>query len=174
MSLSREKKETVVSEVSESFSGANAAILANYSGLTVAQISDLRHQARNNGVDVRVVKNTLARLSVRGSSFDCLSDHFAGPILLSSSKDPVAVAKTVSDFAKLNDAFEITIGSMDGELIDVDTIKKLAALPGREELLTKLASTLLAPIGSLARTLNEAPSKLARSIIAVRDRQETA
>ena len=174
MSLSREKKETVGSEVSESFSEANAAILANYSGLTVAQISDLRRQARNNGVDVRVIKNTLARLSVSNSSFDCLSDYFVGPLVLSSSKDPVAVAKVVSNFAKSNEAFEITVGSMDGDLIDIDSIIKLASLPGRDELLTKLATTLLAPIGSLARTLNEVPSKFARSIIAVRDNQETA
>ena len=174
MSLSRKTKEAVVSEVSEALSDAQAAILANYRGLTVAQISDLRHEARNSGVDVRVVKNTLARLSVSGSPFDCLSDHFVGPLLVSSSEDPVAVAKVVSEFAKSNDAFEITVGSMNGELIDRETIKKLASLPSRDELLTKLAATLRAPLDSFARTLNEIPSKFVRSIMAVRDNQEVA
>ena len=105
MSLSFEKKQSVVSEVSQEFSVAHAAILADYRGLTVAQISELRHQARISGVEVRVVKNTLARRSVSGSPFECLLDHFVGPLLVTSSLDPVAVAKVVSKFAKANDAF---------------------------------------------------------------------
>ena len=174
MSLSREKKEAVVSEVAQALSDAQAAILADYRGLTVSQISDLRHEARNNGVDVRVVKNTLARRSVSGSPFNCLLDHFVGPLLVSSSQDPVAVAKVVSKFAKSNEAFEIKIGSMNGELIDEEAIKKLAALPSRDELLTNLAVTLRAPLDFLARTLNEVPSKFVRAIAAVRDNQEVA
>ena len=100
MSLSFEKKQAVVSEVSQNFSVARAAILADYRGLTVAQISELRHQARISGVEVRVVKNTLARRSVSGSPFECLLDHFVGPLLVTSSLDPVAAAKVVSKFAK--------------------------------------------------------------------------
>jgi len=174
MSLSREKKAAVVREVSETLAGAEAAILANYRGLTVAQISQLRREARNSGVDVRVVKNTLARLSVSGSSFDCLSDHFVGPLLVSSSRDPVAVAKVVSEFAKKNDAFQISVGSMNGELIDSEAIKTLASLPSRDELLSQLAATLLAPLGSFARTLNEIPTKFVRAVSAVRDCEEVA
>ena len=174
MSLSFEKKQAVVSEVSQNFSVARAAILADYRGLTVAQISDLRHQARISGVEVRVVKNTLARRSVSGSRFECLLDHFVGPLLVTSSLDPVAVAKVVSKFAKSNDAFKIRIGAMNGDLIDEQTIAKLAALPGRDELLVNLAATLQAPLITFVRTLNEMPSKFVRAIVAVRDQQDVA
>jgi large subunit ribosomal protein L10 len=174
MSLSRKKKETVVSEVADKLSGAQAAILARYKGLTVGQISDLRREARNNEVDVLVVKNTLARLSVSNSPFDCLSDHFVGPVLVSSSHDPAVLAKVVSEFAKSNDAFEITVGSMNGELIDKETISRLASLPSRNELLTQLAATLRAPLDMFARVLNEMPSRLARAVVAVRNNQEIA
>jgi len=174
MSLSFEKKQAVVDEVSQKLSVARAAILADYRGLTVAQISELRHQARINGVDVRVVKNTLARRSVSGSSFECLLDHFVGPLLVTSSPDPIAVSKVVSKFAKSNDAFKIRIGAMNGDLIDVQTIMKLAALPGRDELLAKLAATFRAPLDTFARTLSEVPSKFARTLVAFRDQQESA
>ena len=174
MSLSLEKKQTVVSEVSQNFSVARAAILVDYRGLTVAQISELRHQARISGVDVRVVKNTLARRSVSGSSFECLLGHFVGPLLLASSLDPVAAAKVVSKFAESNDAFKIRIGAMNGDLVDEQTIMKLAALPGREELLSKLAATFRAPLDTFARTLSEVPSKFVRTLVAVRDQQEAA
>jgi len=172
MSLSFEKKQAVVDEVSQQISGAQAVILADYRGLTVAQISELRREARISGVDVRVVKNTLARRSVSGSPFECLSDHFVGPLLVTSSQDPVAAAKVVSTFAKSNDAFRIKIGAMNGDLIDEQLIAKLAALPGRTELLEKLAATLCAPLAAFARTLNEVPSKFGRVIVAIRDQQE--
>ena len=174
MSLSYEKKQSVVSEVSHKFSVARAAILADYRGLTVAQISRLRHEARNSGVEVRVVKNTLARRSVSGSSFECLLDHFVGPLLVTSSLDPIAAAKVVSKFAKSNDHFKIRIGAMDGDLIDEQTIMKLAALPGRDELLAKLAATFRAPLDTFARSLGEVPSKFVRTLVALRDQQEAA
>ena len=174
MSLSFDKKQSVVSEVSQEFSVAHAAILADYRGLTVAQISELRHQARISGVEVRVVKNTLARRSVSGSPFECLLDHFVGPLLVTSSLDPVAAAKVVSKFAKANDAFKIKIGAMNGDLIDEQTIMKLAALPGRDELLAKLAATFRATLDTFARTLSEVPSRFARTLVAVRDQREAA
>ena len=174
MSLSFEKKQAVVNEVSQNFSVARAAILADYRGLTVKQISELRHQARISGVEVRVVKNTLARRSVSGSPFECLLDHFVGPLLMASSLDPVAASKVVSKFAKSNDAFKIRIGAMNGDLIDEQTIMKLAALPGRDELLAKLAATFRAPLDAFARTLSEAPSKFVRTLVAVRDQHESA
>lgn len=174
MSLSSEKKRAIVNEVSQDFSVAQAAILADYRGLTVEQISELRHQARVSGVDVRVVKNTLARRSVSGSPFECLLDHFVGPLLITSSLDPVAAAKVVSNFARSNDAFKVRIGAMNGDLIDEHTIMKLASLPSREELLAKLAATFRAPLDTYARTLSEIPSKFARTLVAVRGQQEAA
>jgi len=173
MSLSIEQKKAVVSEVSEVFSSAQAAVLAEYRGLSVEQITELRTQARENGVEVRVVKNTLARRSVAGTSFECLSDHFTGPVLISSSGDPVAVAKVVSDFAKSNDALKITVGVMNGNLIDQSTVQALAKLPSREELLATLVATMQSPLVKFVQTLNEVPGKLVRTLAAVRDSQES-
>ncbi|HBP85358.1 MAG TPA: 50S ribosomal protein L10, partial [Gammaproteobacteria bacterium] len=116
MSLSIDQKKTVVTEVTQMLSAAQAAVLAEYRGLTVAQITELRTEARNLGVDVRVVKNTLARRCVADSNFECLTDHFTGPLMISSSEDPVAVAKLVSKFAKDNEELKITIGAMNGDL----------------------------------------------------------
>jgi large subunit ribosomal protein L10 len=112
MSLSIDQKKAVVSEVTQALSAAQAAVLAEYRGLTVAQITKLRSEARNLGVDVRVVKNTLARRIVADSIFECLTDHFTGPLVISSSEDPVAVAKLVSTFAKDNEELKITIGAI--------------------------------------------------------------
>ena len=173
MSLSIEQKKAVVSEVSEVFSSAQAAVLAEYRGLSVEQITELRTQARENGVEVRVVKNTLARRSVAGTSFECLSDHFTGPVLISSSGDPVAVAKVVSDFAKSNDALKITVGVMNGDLIDQSTVQALAKLPSREELLATLVATMQSPLVKFVQTLNEVPGKLVRTLAAVRESQES-
>jgi len=173
MSLSIEQKKAVVSEVSEVFNSAQAAVLAEYRGLSVEQITELRAQARENGVEVRVVKNTLARRSVAGTSFECLSQHFTGPVLISSSGDPVAVAKVVSDFAKSNDALKITVGVMNGNLIDQSTVQALAKLPSREELLATLVATMQSPLVKFVQTLNEVPGKLVRTLAAVRDSQES-
>ena len=173
MSLSIEQKKAVVSEVSEIFSSAQAAVLAEYRGLSVEQITELRTQARENGVEIRVVKNTLARRSVVGTEFECLCDHFSGPVLISSSGDPVAVAKVVSDFAKSNDALKITVGVMNGDLIDQSTVQALARLPSREELLATLVVTMQAPLVKFVQTLNEVPGKLVRTLAAVRDSQDS-
>ena len=171
MSLSIDQKKAVVSEVTQTLSAAQAAVLAEYRGLTVAQITELRGEARNLGVDVRVVKNTLARRSVAGSDFECLTDHFTGPLLISSSEDPVAVAKVVSKFAKQNDDLKITVGAMNGDLLDSAAIQALAKLPSRDELLATLVGTMAAPMTKLVQTLNEVPSKFVRTLAAVRDSQ---
>ena len=169
MSLSIDQKKAVVTEVTQALSAAQAAVLAEYRGLTVAQITELRSEARNLGVDVRVGKNTLARRSVVDSSFECLTDHFTGPLMISSSEDPVAVAKLVSKFAKENEELKIMIGAMNGNLLDLSAIQTLAKLPGREELLATQMGTKAAPVTKLAQTLNEVPSKFVRTLAAVRD-----
>ncbi|HJP45608.1 MAG: 50S ribosomal protein L10 [Arenicellales bacterium] len=169
MSLNIDQKKAIVSEVAQTFSAAQVAVLAEYRGLTVAQITELRSQARDQGVDVRVVKNTLAKRSVAGSDFECLTDHFIGPVVISSSGDPVAVAKVISKFAKTNEALKITVGAMNGDLLDAGAIQALAKLPSRDELLAILVGTMNAPIIKLVRTLNEVPSKFVRVLAAVRD-----
>jgi large subunit ribosomal protein L10 len=174
MGLNREQKKTVVSEVSQTMSVAQAAILAEYRGLTVAEVSAFRISARESGVAVRVVKNTLARRSVAGSQFECLTDHFVGPLVMMTAEDPVALAKVVTEFAKNHEVLKVKIGAMEGALIDDQTIKALARLPGREELLTMLVGTMQAPIGKFVRTLNEIPTQFVRALTAVRDSREAA
>ncbi len=174
MGLNLEQKKAVVSEVSQTLSEARAAILAEYRGLTVAEMSSLRSAARDNGVVVRVVKNTLARRSVAGSDFECLTDHFVGPLIMATSEDPVALAKVVTEFSKSHDVLRVTAGAMEGSLIDDQTVKELARLPGREELLATLVGTMRAPIDKFVRTLNEVPSKFVRTLTALRDSKEPA
>ena len=173
MSLSIDQKKAVVSEAVQIFSVAEAAVLAEYRGLSVAQITELRSEARSNGVDIRVVKNTLARRSVSGTPFECLTDHFVGPVLISSAGDPIAVAKVVSKFAKDHEARKIMVGVMNGGLIDKSTIQMLAKMPSRDELLATMVATMNAPVAKFVRTLNEVPGKLVRTMAAYRDSRQT-
>lgn len=167
MSLSFEQKEAVISEVSDAIASAQAGVLAEYRGLNVTQLTELRSAARTAGVWVKVVKNNLAKRVIKGSDFECLTEHFVGPVLFSLSDDAVAVAKLMSEFSKENDALKITIGSMQGEIIDQATIKQLAKLPGRDELIAKLLFTMQAPMQKLVATLNEVPSRAVRTFDAV-------
>jgi large subunit ribosomal protein L10 len=174
MSLSLDQKKAVVSEVTEAIASAQAGVLAEYRGLNVAQLAALRTEARNSGVWIRVVKNNLARRVVQGSDFECLSEHFTGPVIFSASDDPVAVAKLMSSFAKDNDNLKITVGAMNGALIDLSTIKDLSRLPGRDELIAKLIGTMQAPVQKLVSTLNEVPGKAVRTLAAVAQAKEAA
>jgi large subunit ribosomal protein L10 len=169
MSLNLEQKKAVVSEVSGAITDAQAAILAEYRGLTVAQMTELRKQARDAGVFFRVVKNTLARRAVDGSDFACLQDQLVGPLAFAASTDPVAVAKVLSQFAKDNDKLVIKAGAMGGKVISLAEVQALAKLPSREELLATLVGTMQAPVAKFVRTLNEVPSAFVRTLAAVRD-----
>lgn len=174
MSLSLEQKKAVISEVSEAIESAQAGVLAEYRGLTVAQLTALRKEARNSGVWIKVVKNNLAKRVISGSDFECLSEHFVGPVIFSASEDPVAVAKVMSKFAKDHDRFKITVGAMNGSLMDQSMIENLSKLPGRDELLAKLMGTMNAPAQKLVSTLNEVPTKFARALTAVAEAKQAA
>ena len=174
MSVNLEGKKGVVSEVAERLSSSNATILAEYRGLSVAQMMGLRSEARNAGVFLRIVKNTLARRVVEGSQFECLQEHFVGPLAIAASEDPVAVAKVLSEFSKTNKDLRIKVGAMNGGVLDAAGIEALAKLPGRQELLATLLATMNAPIQKFVSTLNEIPGKFVRTLAAVRDNQETA
>jgi len=169
MSLSLEEKKAVVEQVSNALSGSQAAVVAEYRGLTVEQMTNLRRAAREAGVYLQVVKNTLVRRAVKGSDFECLDEHLKGPLALAASEDPVAVAKVLSMFAKDNELLAIKAGAMLGKPLSMDEIQALAKLPGREELLAKLVGTLQAPIAKFVQTLNEVPSAFVRTLAAVRD-----
>ena len=169
MSLNLEDKKAVVADVSAILVGAETAAVAEYRGLTVAQMTGLRVKARKADVFVRVVKNTLVRRAVMGSSFECLKDHLVGPLIFAVSKDPVAVAKVFSEFAKDNELFRIKASTMGGKLMSVAQMQALAKLPGREVLLAMLMGTMQAPVQKFVQTLNEIPSRFVRTLAAVRD-----
>jgi len=174
MSLNMEQKQAIVAEVSKVLTDSNAAIVAEYRGLTVAQMTVLRRSARQAGVYVRVVKNTLVRRAVMGSQFESLSDHLTGPLAFTAGKDPAALAKLLSEFAKDNEKFRITAGSMQGKLMTKAQMTALAKLPSRDVLLATLMGTMLAPVQKFVQTLNEVPSKFVRTLAAVRDQKQAA
>jgi large subunit ribosomal protein L10 len=172
LSLTLEQKQAVVSEVTEKLGKAQAVILAEYRGLDVAKVTDLRAKARKSGVYLRVLKNTLARRAVQGTPFQPLSDQMSGPLIYGIAQDPVAGAKVLADFAKDNELFVIKGGAMPNSLMSQKDVKALAALPSRDELLAKLVGTMQAPIVKLVRTMNEVPGKAVRALAAVRDQKE--
>ena len=172
MSLTLEQKQAVVSEITEKLGKAQAVIVAEYRGLDVAKVTDLRARARKSGVYLRVLKNTLARRAVKGTPFEPLSEQLSGPLIYGIAQDPVAGAKVLADFAKDNELFVIKGGAMPSSLMSQKDVKVLAALPSRQELLAMLVGTMQAPIVKLVRTLNEVPGKFVRALAAVRDQME--
>jgi large subunit ribosomal protein L10 len=171
LSLNLEEKKAVVAEVSAQVAEAQAIILAEYRGLEVGDLTQLRAQARKSGVYLRVLKNTLVRRAVDGTPFSGLANEMVGPLMFGISTDPVAAAKVLNDFAKSNDKFVIKAGAMPNQVMDVNAVKALATMPSREELLSKLLGTMQAPIAKFVRTLNEVPTGFVRGLAAVRDQK---
>ena len=174
MGLNREEKAVVVDEIGAEVAQAQSIIIAEYRGLEVGSITHLRKQARQSGVYLRVLKNTLARRAVAGTPFEGLSDKMVGPLIYGISKDPVSAAKVLSDFAKSNDKLVIKAGAMPNFVMDTSGVKALASMPSREELLSTLMATMQAPVAKFVRTLNEVPGKFVRTVAALRDEREKA
>lgn len=174
MGLNLEEKKAIVAEVKEQISQAQAIIVAEFRGLQVGNLTSLRAQARNEGVYLRVLKNTLVRRAVEGTAFDGLKSFLVGPLIYGISKDPVAAAKILHEFAKTNDKLVIKAGAMPNYLMDASGVKALASLPGRRELLSMLIGTMQAPVAKFVRTLNEIPARFVRTLAAIRDAKETA
>lgn len=172
MSLNRKQKEAVIGEISEKLSDAQSVVLAEYRGLTVGEMTQLRVNARSSGVYLRVLKNTLAKLAVKGTPFEGLSGDMVGPLAYGISSDPVAAAKVLSDFSKTNDKFLIKVGAMPNQVMSAADVSVLAKMPSRDELLSKLLGTMQAPIGKFVQTLNEVPTKFVRGVAAVKDLKE--
>jgi large subunit ribosomal protein L10 len=172
--LNLEEKKAVVEEIAAQVALAKAIVLAEYRGLEVGNMTELRRQARRSGVYLRVLKNTLARRAVKDTPFAQLADKMVGPLVYGISSDPVATAKVMNEFAKGNDKFVIKAGAMPNAVISAKEVAALASLPSREELLAKLLATMQAPIAQFVRTLNEVPSKFVRALAAVRDAKEKA
>jgi len=169
LGLTLEQKQATVSEVQARLQGAQAVIVAEYRGLNVERVTQLRSSARKSGVYLRVLKNTLARRAVQGTPFEKLSEQMVGPLMYGISEDPVAGAKVLSEFAKDNELFVIKAGAMPGAVMSAKDVKALAQLPSREQLLATLLGTLQAPMTKLVRTMNEVPGKFVRTLAALRD-----
>ncbi len=159
MSLNRKEKAVVIEEVSAQVAKAQSIIIAEYRGLDVASATVLRKTARESGVYLRVLKNTLVRRAVAGTPFEELSAQLTGPLIYAISSDPVSAAKVLAGFAKTNDKLAIQGGALPNSLLSQDGVKALATMPSREELLSKLLGTMQAPI---------------TQFVAVRDQKEAA
>lgn len=174
LALNLDDKKAVVAEVSAELANAQAVVVAEYRGLEVGQITVLRAKARESGVYLRVLKNTLVKRAVEGTPFDGLTSQMFGPLIYGISSDPVASARVMQDFAKENDKLVIKGGAMPHHVMDANGVKALASMPSREELLAKLLGTMQAPVTKFVQTLNEVPSKFVRTVAALRDSKETA
>ena len=153
MSLNRSEKEAVISDVTGLAAKAQTLVIAEYRGITVADMTKLRTTARSNGVTLSVLKNTLARRAVAGSAFEVVSDQMTGPLIYSFSEDAVAAAKVVAEFAKTNDKLVIRAGAYGGKVLDVNGVKQLASIPSKEVLLAQLLGLMQSPISRTARVL---------------------
>lgn len=174
MSLNRQEKAVVIEEVVAEVANAQSVVIAEYRGLDVASVTVLRKNARETGVYLRVLKNTLVRRALAGTPFEGLSNQLTGPLIYAISTDPVAAAKVLAEFAKSNEQLVVKGGALPNNVLSQDGIKALATMPSRDELLAKLLGTMQAPITQFVRTLNEIPTKFVRGLAAVRDQKETA
>ena len=175
MAIRLEDKKQIVSEVNQAATGALSAVLADYRGVTVEEMTALRKTARDNKVYLRVVRNTLLKKAVQDTDFACISEVLVGPTILAlSQEDPGAAARVLKDFAKDNDDFQIKALSIGGKLMEASQIDVLAKLPTLDQARSILMSVMLAPVTKLARTLNEVPTKVTRAVAAVRDQKQEA
>jgi large subunit ribosomal protein L10 len=169
------EKQAIVAEVNETASKALSAVMADYRGVPVDEMTMLRKTAREAGIQVRVIRNTLAKRAFEGTDFECLSDAMLGPnVLAFSLEDPGAGARLFKDFAKENEAFEVKALSVGGKLLPAEKIDVLAKLPTRDQGLSLLMAVLLAPITKLTRTFNDVPARVTRVVAAVRDQKQEA
>ena len=165
MALRLEDKKTFVKEVNAVAGDSITAVAAEYRGLSVAEMTELRKEARNAGVYMRVVKNTLARRAVAGTEFECMRDTLKGPILLVFAKDdPGAAARVIKDFAKEHDALKAVALSAGGQLLPASDLSKFADLPTLDQARAMLLGVMIAPMSKLVRTLAEPPAMLARTL----------
>jgi large subunit ribosomal protein L10 len=159
LSLNRSEKQAVIDEVTALAAQAQTLVMAEYRGITVADMTRLRSQARDKGVNLSVLKNTLARRAVTGSAFEVVSDQMTGPLIYGFSTDAVAAAKVVSDFAKTNDKLVIRGGAFAGKALDVNGVKQLANIPTKEVLLAQLCGLLMSPMSRTAVVLGALATK---------------
>ena len=170
--MKRSSKEQVVSELASKLEIAKASFLADYRGLTVDEVNQLRGKLREVGVEYRVVKNTLLKLAAKGTETACLEDHLIGPTAIAiAGDDPVAPAKILSEYAKQNSKFELKVGALGGKVLSLADIKALADLPSREVLLAKMLGSINAPVSNFVGVLAAVPRSLVQVLAAIQDKK---
>lgn len=175
MALRLDDKKIVVEEVAAVAAQAHSAVAAEYCGLTVGEMTELRKMARESGVYMRVVKNSLTRRAVQGTEFECMQDGLTGPLIMAFSlEDPGSAARVISDFSKEHDKLVTKLVAIGGQLYDASELKRLASLPNRDQAISMLMSVMKAPVEKLARTLAEPHAKLVRTVAAVKEQKEAA
>lgn len=175
MAIGLEDKKAIVADVNDTAANALSLVVADARGVTVGAMDSLRKQAREAGVDLRVVRNTLAKRAIEGTEFECVKDALVGPSIFGfSMEDPGAAARLFKDFAKEQGEFEVKALSVGGKLLEASQLDALASLPTLEQALGQLASVMIAPVTKLVRTFNEVPTKVTRVVAAVRDQKQDA
>ena len=170
--MNRGSKEQVVAELADKLAKSKAAFLADYRGLNVEKVNQLRNELRRAGAEYRVVKNTLLRLASKGTAVECLDDKFEGPTAIAlAGDDPVAPAKVLNDFAKANEKFVLKAGALEGKVLSAAEIKALADLPSREELLGKMLGSMNAPVSNFVGVLAAVPRSLVQVLAAVQEKK---
>ena len=174
MALNLESKKSIVAEVSAIAADAHSAIAAEYHGLSVVEMTELRVKARNEGVYLRVVKNSLTKRAVEGTEFACMQDSLVGPLLMAfSQEDPGAAARLVSEFSKDHGKLVAKVIAIGGEVLPLEQLERLSKLPNRDQAIALLMAVMKAPIEKFVRTLNEPHAKFVRTVAAVRDQKES-
>ena len=173
MSLSLEAKKAIVSEIADVAAEAPSAIAAEYIGLTVAEMTELRKTAREAGIYMKVVRNTLAKRAFENTNFECMRDGLVGPLLLAfSNEEPGSAARVIRNFAEENNKLVVKLVALDGKLLEASELERLANLPSLEQARGMLLGTLQAPLSKFVRVLTEPEGKLVRLIAARRDQQQ--
>jgi len=173
MPLNLQQKQAVVTEVAEVAATAHSVIAAEYQGLTVADMTELRASARESNVFLKVVKNTLAKRAFDGTDYDCMGDSLNGQLVFAFSlEEPGSAARVIKDFAGKNEKLVVKLVAFNGELLDPSEIKRLASLPTRDQAISLLMAVMKAPVEKLTRTINEVPGKLVRTVAAIRDSKQ--
>ena len=172
MPLTLQQKQEVVSEVAQVASVAHSVIAAEYQGLTVGEMTQLRVEARESNVQMRVVKNSLAKRAFEGTDYDCMNEALQGQMVYAFSMDePGGAARVIKSYADTNKKLVVKLIAFGGELLDPSEIKRLASMPTYDQAISMLMAVMKAPVEKLARTMNEVPGKLTRTVAAIRDQK---
>jgi large subunit ribosomal protein L10 len=175
VALNLQSKQAIVAQMAEIAQSAVSAVVVDYRGLTVGELTELRVKARKDGVHLQVIRNTLAKRALAGTSFECLQETLGGPLLLAFSlTEPSAAARLLKEFAKTHDKLEVKALSIGGQLFSAKQIDKVATLPTKDEAIARLMGLLQAPVTKLVRTMVEPHAKLVRLFAAVRDKKQSA